>query len=192
MTSLIMGTCDRKLQVRAFERTPIHVHSSLGSAYKLPDVINLLSGPFWLDFTVKARYGPHDEFSHEKQEIRLRAQISEFLSYDIESKCKIDLHGLNFPKIFFVLPPEYSGAVEYSTKLPSAQQAPEDLTMQKFLECCRQKFLTTSITRFLDSPIKTAYMTTNSGPQDPAEKKKPPGDCTLICWEILVLPRIAS
>ena len=100
------------------------MHSSLGSAYKLPDVINLLSGPFWLDFAVKARYGRHDEFSHENQEIRLRAQISEFLSYDIDSKCKIDLHGLNFPKIKFLLPPEYSGTVEYSTKPPSAPKGP--------------------------------------------------------------------
>ena len=188
MTSLIMGTCDRKLQVRAFERTPIHVHSSLGSAYKLPDVINLLSGSFWLDFTVKARYGPHDEFPHESQEIRLRAQISEFLSYDIESKCKIDLHGLNFPKIKFLLPPEYSGTVEYSTKPQAPKEAPEDLTLQKFLECCCQKFLTTSGTRFLDSPTKTAYMTTISGPQDPAKKKTTQG----LHTQILNLMRIAS
>ena len=52
----------------------------------------------------KIFFGKKLEFVQNFQSNEIRV----FLSYDIDSRCKMHLHDANFPKIEFLLPPEYS------------------------------------------------------------------------------------
>ena len=82
---------------------------------------------FWAFFSLKVVETPNRHQTKKKRKnvwLRLMTEICEFLSFDSESKCKMHLLDLIFPKIKFLLPSEISGAVEISTKFITSTLVP--------------------------------------------------------------------